>query len=58
VSRPTADSPSCAVDIKLANRQSVSINYVSRELNNNPQQSCEVAKQVAAAVVMNVPLKS
>jgi Protein of unknown function (DUF3558) len=58
VSRPTADSPSCAVDIKLANRQSVSINYESRELDNSPQQSCEVAKQVAAAVVKNVPLKS
>lgn len=58
VSRPAADSPSCAVDIKLANRQSVSINYESREFNNNPQHSCEAAKQVAAAVVMNVPLKS
>jgi hypothetical protein len=58
VSRPDAGSPSCDVDIKLANRQSVSINYDSKEFSNNPQQSCEVAKQVAAAVVMNVPLKS
>ena len=58
VSRPAVGSPSCAIDIKLANRQSVSINYESRELNKAPQQPCEEAKQVAAAVVMNVPLKS
>jgi len=58
VSRPSADVPICDVDIKLANRQSVSINYEARDLSNNPQQSCEVAKQVAAAVLMNVPLKS
>jgi Protein of unknown function (DUF3558) len=58
VSRPAAGSPSCAIDIKLANRQSVSINYESRELNKTPQQPCDEAKQVAAAVVMNVPLKS
>jgi hypothetical protein len=57
VSRSNADLPICDIDIKLAERQSVSINYQSRELNNNPQQSCQVAKQVAAVVVMNVPLK-
>jgi hypothetical protein len=58
VSRSSADLPICDVDIKLAERQSVSINYESKELNQNPQQSCQVAKQVAAAVVLNVPLKS
>lgn len=58
VSRSNADLPSCGVAIKPAERQSVSITYESKEFNSNPQQSCEVAKQVAAAVVMNVPLKS
>lgn len=58
VSRSNADLPSCGVAIKPAERQSVSITYDSKEFNSNPQQSCEVAKQVAAAVVMNVPLKS
>ncbi|MGH3547742.1 MAG: DUF3558 domain-containing protein [Pseudonocardiaceae bacterium] len=58
VSRSNADWPSCDVDIKLAERQSVSISYESKEFANNPQQSCEVAKQVAAAVVLNVPLRS
>lgn len=57
VSRLNADLPICDVDIKLAERQSVSINYESKEFDRNPQQSCEVAKQVATAVVMNVPLK-
>lgn len=60
VSRSNANSPSCDVDVKLAERQSVSINYESKEFDNNPQQSCVVAKQVAAVVVMmmNVPPKS
>lgn len=58
VSRSNADLPSCDIDIKLAERQSVSLTYDSKEFNSNLQQSCEVAKQVAAAVVMNVPPKS
>lgn len=58
VSRPNTALPGCDVDIKLAERQSVSINYDSKEFNSDPQRSCEVAKQVAAAVVVNVPLKS
>jgi hypothetical protein len=43
---------------KTADRQSVSITYDSKEFNSNPQQSCEAAKQIAAAVVLNVPLKN
>jgi hypothetical protein len=56
--RANADIPSCNIDIKPAEQQSVSITYESKEFDGNPQQSCEVAKQVAAAVLMNVPLKS
>lgn len=58
VSRSNADLPSCDIDIKPAERQSVSITYDSKEFDSNPQQSCVVGKQVAAAVVMNLPPKS
>lgn len=58
ISRSNANLPSCDIDIKLAERQSVSLTYVTREFTSNPRQSCVVAKQVAAAVVMNVPPKS
>lgn len=57
VSRPLADEPICDIDVKPAERQSVSITYESKEFNNNPQQACEVGKQVAAAVLMNLPPK-
>jgi hypothetical protein len=38
----------------------VTVIYHSEEqaLKNNPQQSCEVGKQIAAAVLMNLPPKS
>lgn len=58
VTRTNADLPSCDIDLKVAERQSVTVIYDSKEFDSNPQQSCEVGKQVAAAVVMNVPLKS
>ncbi|MGH3824443.1 MAG: DUF3558 domain-containing protein [Pseudonocardiaceae bacterium] len=58
VRRTNADDPSCDVTIKPAERQSVSVGYRNKEFKNNPQQSCEVAKQVAAAVLMNLPPKS
>ena len=58
VTRTNADLPSCDIDIKVAQRQSVSVAYDSEEFTNNPQQSCVVAKQVAASVVMNLPPKS
>lgn len=57
VSRTNADLPICDIDMKPAERQSISITYESKDFNNNPQQSCEVAKQVAAAVLMNLPPK-
>ncbi|MDQ3762109.1 MAG: DUF3558 domain-containing protein [Actinomycetota bacterium] len=58
VARPNADLPVCDIDVKTAERQSVTVIYESKEFDSNPQQSCEVGKQVAAAVVMNLPPKS
>jgi hypothetical protein len=58
VTRTNADIPSCDIDVKAAERESVTVIYDAKELDNNPQQSCEVGKQVAAAVLMNLPLKS
>ncbi|MGH4010300.1 MAG: DUF3558 domain-containing protein [Pseudonocardiaceae bacterium] len=58
VSRSNADLPICDIDVKPAEGQSVSITYESKEFNDNPQQACVVGKQVAEAVLMNLPLKS
>ncbi len=58
VTRTNADIPRCGIDVKAAERQSVTVIYDSKEFSKNPQQACEVAKQVAAAVLMNVPPKS
>lgn len=57
VTRTNAEIPICDIDVKPAERQSFSLTYNSKLFNNNPQQSCEVGKQVAAAVLMNLPLK-
>jgi hypothetical protein len=57
ITRPLADLPHCDISVKTAERQSVSVSYESDTFNDNPQQSCEVGKQVAAAVLMNLPLK-
>jgi hypothetical protein len=57
VTRTNAELPSCDIDIKPAERQSVSIIYDSEQFRNNPQQACEVGKQVAAAIIMNLPPK-
>jgi hypothetical protein len=57
VSRPLADEPICDVDVKTAERQSFSLTYESKEFARDPQQACVVAKQIAAAVLMNLPLK-
>ncbi|MGH3920934.1 MAG: DUF3558 domain-containing protein [Pseudonocardiaceae bacterium] len=58
VTRSNPDLPHCDIDVKPAERQSVSVSYDSKVFKNNPQQSCEVGKQVAAAVLMNLPPKS
>ncbi|MGH3873095.1 MAG: DUF3558 domain-containing protein [Pseudonocardiaceae bacterium] len=58
VTRPKADLPHCDIAVKPAERQSVSVSYDSDTFNKDPQQACVVGKQVAAAVLMNLPLKS
>jgi hypothetical protein len=58
VSRTNADQPICGIEVKPAEYQSVSVTYYSKEFNNDPQRACEVGKQVAAAVLMNLPPKS
>jgi len=60
VTRPNADIARCDIDVKAAERQSFTVIYESEEqtLKNNPQQSCEVGKQIAAAVLMNLPPKN
>ncbi len=58
VSRTNASEAICNIDVKPAEHQSVSITYYAREFDSNPQQSCEPAKQIAAAVLMNLPPKS
>jgi len=57
VTRSNPDLPHCDVDVKPAERQSFSVSYDSKVFNNDPQQACVVGKQVAAAVLMNLPLK-
>jgi hypothetical protein len=60
ITRTNADIAVCDIDVKAAERQSVTVIYQSEEqaLKNNPQQSCEVGKQIAAAVLTNLPPKS
>ncbi len=58
VSRTNAGLPICDIDVKPAEHQSFSLTYEAKEFRNNPQQSCDVGKQVAAAVLMNLPPKS
>lgn len=57
VTRSNPNLPHCNIDVKPAERQSFSLTYNSKLFNNNPQQACVVGKQVAAAVLMNLPLK-
>lgn len=58
VTRSNANLPVCSVDVKAAERQSVTVTYRSDEFDNDPQQACVVGKQVAEAVLMNLPLKT
>jgi hypothetical protein len=57
VSRANVTQPFCDIEVKPAENQSVSVTYYSKEFSNNPQESCEMGKQVAAAVLMNLPPK-
>jgi Protein of unknown function (DUF3558) len=56
-SRTDATLPVCDLDIKTAERQSVTVTYDSTRLSGKPQQSCVVGKQVAQTVVLNLPPK-
>lgn len=58
MTRTNSDIPICDIDVKPAERQSFTLTYEALDFRNNPQQSCEMGKQVAAAVLMNLPLKS
>lgn len=55
VSRTQDDLPVCDVDIKLAERQSVTVSYDSIAFNDTPHQGCVVGKRVAQVVLENVP---
>jgi hypothetical protein len=57
VTRTNAELPICDIHVKPAERQSFSLTYESQEFKSNPQQSCDAGKQVAAAVLMNLPAK-
>ena len=57
VTRSNPDLPHCDIDVKPAERQSFSLSYDSELFDKNPQQACVVGKQVAAAVLMNLPPK-
>ncbi|MCA1836954.1 MAG: DUF3558 domain-containing protein, partial [Actinobacteria bacterium] len=49
VTRTNPNLPICTVKVKVAEQQSISVDYEDKVLNKNPQQSCEVGKRVAAA---------
>ncbi|MGH3793563.1 MAG: DUF3558 domain-containing protein [Pseudonocardiaceae bacterium] len=55
VSRTNAKLPTCDIDLKPAERQSVSLTYESPGLDHDPQQACVEGKQVMKAVLMNLP---
>lgn len=55
VSRTDATLPVCDIDIKPAERQSVTVTYDWTALHKTPQQGCVVGKRVAEAVLKNLP---
>ena len=55
VSKTDETLPVCDIDIKLAERQSVTVSYDSTEFNQRPQEGCRVGRQVAETVLSNVP---
>ncbi|HEX2301405.1 MAG TPA: DUF3558 domain-containing protein, partial [Pseudonocardiaceae bacterium] len=55
VSRTDETLPVCDIDIKPAERQSVTVSYDSTEFNQRPQEGCRVGRQVAETVVSNLP---
>lgn len=57
VTRPKAELPVCDIDIKTAERQSFTVSYDADAFRSDPQQACVVGRQVAAAVIGNLPPK-
>jgi hypothetical protein len=57
VTRSNPDLPHCDIDVKPAERQSISLSYDSKLFRNDPQQACVMGKQVVAAMLMNLPPK-
>lgn len=55
VSRTDETLPVCDIDIKPAERQSVTVSYDSTKFNQRPQQGCRVGRQVARTVLSNLP---
>ncbi|MGH4027227.1 MAG: DUF3558 domain-containing protein [Pseudonocardiaceae bacterium] len=55
VSRTDEALPVCDIDIKPAERQSVTVSYDATKFNKQPQQGCVVGRQVAEAVLANLP---
>lgn len=54
VSRTEATLPVCDIDLKPADRQSVTVSYDATVFNQEPQRGCVVGKQVAEAVLKNL----
>lgn len=55
--RTDGKRPACDVDLKAADGQSVTVSYDAAELDKMPQRGCAVAKEVALAVLQNLPAK-
>ena len=55
VSRTDAALPVCDIDIKPAERQSVTVSYDATKFNKQPQQGCVVGRRVAETVLANLP---
>jgi hypothetical protein len=56
-SRSDPKLPVCDVDLKTAEGQSLTVSYDSTKLNKLPQRGCVVGKEVALAVLKNLPAK-
>ncbi len=55
VSRTDESLPVCDIDIKPAERQSITVSFDSTEFNKAPQQGCVVGRRIAEAVLSNLP---
>ena len=58
VTMTNVNLPICTVKVKVAEQQSLSVDYEDKAFNKTPRQSCALGKRVAGAVLTNVPAKS